>query len=94
MPSRRLINWAPAWPAETVLDVAMTVQRLIAAAVRSGKPSARFRSGTRKTPPPRPSIEPIDPASAPDPKMIKTSDSVTEGIPDGDYLSPTADQID
>jgi hypothetical protein len=72
----------------------MTVHKLIAAAVRSGKPRPRLRSGTRKTPPPRPSIEPIQPARAPDPKMIRISGSVTEGIRDADYLSATTIDID
>jgi hypothetical protein len=39
-------------------------------------------------------MEPIDPASAPDPKMIKMSGSVTEGIDNGDYLSATTHQND
>jgi hypothetical protein len=72
----------------------MTVHKLMAADVRRGKPRPRLRSGTRKTPPPRPSIEPIQPARAPDPKMIRISGSVTEGIPDADYLSARRIQID
>src|SRR5689334_4115307 len=48
----------------------MTVQRLIAAAVFNGNPSASVRKGTRKMPPPSPSATPRAPAAAPAPKMM------------------------
>ena len=54
MPSRMLISCLPVRPADTELDVAITVVRLIAAAACSGKLSPRFRNGTRKMPPPMP----------------------------------------
>jgi len=46
-----------------VVDVAITVARLIAAAAVIEKPSPRLRSGTRKTPPPMPSAAPRIPAA-------------------------------
>ena len=49
-----LISCLPARLADTELEVAMTVVRLIAAATLKGKPRTRLRNGTRKTPPPQP----------------------------------------
>src|SRR3954454_13789075 len=80
IPSFMLISCLPARPADTVLDVAITVVRLIAAAALNGNPRPRLRNGTRKTPPPRPSSAPRLPATAPAAKMISTSDAVTTGI--------------
>ena len=45
--------------------VAITEMRLAAMATRMGTPRARVSSGTRKTPPPRPSIAPSSPVAAP-----------------------------
>ena len=45
MPRRMLINCLPARPADTVLDVAMTVVRLIAAAVVIGKLEPEIEEG-------------------------------------------------
>src|SRR5262249_21946533 len=58
---------------------AITVVRLIAAAVVIGKWNPRLRKGTRKMPPPRPSSAPSAPAAAPATKMIKVSAGVTAG---------------
>src|SRR3954462_13024087 len=80
IPSFMLIRCLPALPADTVLDVAMTVVRLIAAAALNGNPRPRLGNGTRKTPPPRPSSAPRLPATAPAAKMISTSEAVTTGI--------------
>ncbi len=80
IPSFMLISCLPARPAETVLDVAMTVVRLIAAAALNGKPSTRLRKGTRNTPPPSPSSAPRPPAMVPAAKMISASVAVTTGI--------------
>ena len=55
-------------PRLTVADaeaVAITEIRLAAMAVRIGTPRPRVSSGTRKTPPPRPSSEPTRPVAAP-----------------------------
>src|SRR5687767_5775758 len=65
MPSRRLINPRPAVVADTALDVAMTVVSEIPAASRNGRPTIRVRNGTRKAPPPIPSIAPNAPEIAP-----------------------------
>ena len=86
IPSFMLIRCLPARPADTVLDVAITVVRLIAAAAPKGKPSTRFRNGTRKTPPPRPSSAPSAPEATPTPKMIDASASVRTGIRSGASL--------
>ena len=48
IPSRRLIRLRPVVPAETALDVAITVTRLIAAAVLKSRPKPAFRNGTRR----------------------------------------------
>jgi hypothetical protein len=56
--------------------VAMTEIRLAAMAVRIGNPRVRVRSGTRKTPPPRPRRAPMSPVAAP----IITSTSVWTAI--------------
>ena len=45
--------------------VAMTEMRLAAMAARMGTPRARVKRGTRNTPPPRPSIAPTRPVTAP-----------------------------
>ncbi len=79
MPNRMLISCLPARPAETVLDVAITVVRLIAAAIVIGKLNPRLRNGTRKMPPPRPSSAPSAPATVPATKMISASAGVTGG---------------
>ena len=80
IPSRKFIRRLPARPAVTVLDVAITVARLIAAATVIGKPSARFSSGTRNTPPPMPSEAPSPPATAPAAKMMAARSGVTTGM--------------
>src|SRR4051812_10318769 len=80
IPSFRLISCLPARPADTVLEVAITVVRLIAAAAPNGNPRTRFRNGTRKTPPPSPSSAPSVPDAMPAPKMISASVAVTSGI--------------
>src|SRR5262245_33007935 len=80
IPSFMLISCLPARPAETLLDVAITVVRLIAAAAVNGKPSTRLRNGTRKTPPPSPSSAPRLPEITPAVKMIAASEAVTTGI--------------
>src|SRR5262249_20807774 len=80
MPSFMLMRCLPARPADTVLDVAMTVVRLIAAATLNGRPSPRFRKGTRNTTPPRPSTAPKTPEAVPAPKMINASVAVTAVI--------------
>src|SRR3954449_4575174 len=79
IPSRRLIRLRPAVPADTALDVAMTVTRLIAAATLKSMPRAAFRKGTRKTTPPIPSNEPRLPAAAPAAITIATTAGVTAG---------------
>src|SRR5262249_48249459 len=76
----RLISCSPLRPADTELDVAMTVARLMAAALRRGRPSATFRSGTRKTPPPMPRSAPTLPAAAPETKTIAARANETTGI--------------
>src|SRR5436190_5107338 len=65
MPSRRLIKLRPAVPADTALDVAITVIRPVAAATLKSRPRPAFSSGTRNTPPPMPSSDPSPPAIAP-----------------------------
>src|SRR5437762_8164860 len=85
MPSRRLISCSPDLRADTELDVAITVVRLTAAAVRRGNPRARWSSGTRNTPPPMPSNAPVLPAATPDPKMITASATVIAGISADEY---------
>src|SRR5579872_2728172 len=65
MPRRRLINPRPARPAETTLDVAITVMSPVAAATLKSMPRPAFRNGTRNTPPPMPSSEPSAPATDP-----------------------------
>jgi hypothetical protein len=47
------------------LAVAITETRLAAMAARMGTPKTRVRRGTRKTPPPMPSIAPTTPVTAP-----------------------------
>jgi hypothetical protein len=71
---------SPARPAETEFDVAMTVARLMAAAVLRGNPRAKWRSGTRKRPPPIPNNAPILPAAAPNARMTSATGNVTAGI--------------
>src|SRR5215475_1291614 len=80
IPSRKLMSCSPLRPAETELDVAMTVVRLIAAALRRGTPRATLSSGTRNTPPPMPRSAPTPPAAAPDTKMIAARANETTGI--------------
>ena len=80
IPSRMLISCLPARPADTVLDVAITVVRLIAAATVKGNPITRLRNGTRNTPPPSPSNAPRLPAMVPAAKMISASETLTAGI--------------
>src|SRR5204862_3944554 len=75
-----LISCLPARAADTELDVAITVVRLIAAAAAIGKLRPRFRKGTRKMPPPRPSSAPRLPATVPAAKMISVRTAVTAGI--------------
>src|SRR4051794_1815494 len=65
MPSRKLINCRPAVPADTALEVAMTVIRLTAAAILNSNPNPALRNGTRNTPPPRPRSDPMQPPTAP-----------------------------
>src|SRR5262249_24421799 len=77
MPRRRLIKRWPARAADTELDVAITVVRLIAAATVIGRPSTRFRKGTTKMPPPRPSVAPKAPAATPAIRMTRVSPGVT-----------------
>src|SRR4029079_10165134 len=76
MPSRRLMRLRPVVPADTALDVAITVTRLTAAAVLKSSPSQALRKGTRNTPPPNPSSAPMHPATAPDAMMTATTDGV------------------
>ena len=66
----------------------MTVHRLIAAAVRSGKPSAQVQERHEEDAPAQTEhrADTIQ-RGRPIRKMIRISGSVTEGIPDGDYLS-------
>jgi hypothetical protein len=73
------MSCSPARPAETELDVAMTVARLMAAADFNGNPSARCRNGTRNTPPPMPSSAPRPPASTPAPSITNARETVTMG---------------
>ena len=73
MPSRRLIRLRPVARADTALDVAITVMRLMPAAERNGRPTPRLRNGTRKTPPPMPSSDPSPPAAAPAAMTISTT---------------------
>ena len=80
IPRRMLISCLPARAADTELDVAITVVRLIAAAAAIGKLRPRFRKGTRKMPPPRPSSAPRLPATVPAAKMISVRTAVTAGI--------------
>src|SRR6187402_216179 len=65
MPRRRLMRFRPAVPAETALDVAITVMRPVAAATLKSSPKPTCSSGTRNTPPPIPSSDPRPPAMAP-----------------------------
>ena len=51
--------------AETTLEVAMTVIRLVADRNLDRQTDPVFRNGTRKTPPPMPSSAPRPPATAP-----------------------------
>src|SRR5689334_2480825 len=53
----------------------MTQIRLTPTAVRSGKPSARVRSGTIRTPPPSPSSEPNRPVATPPTSSSRPSPS-------------------
>jgi hypothetical protein len=64
-----LITCRPARPADTELEVAITVDKLMAAADLIGNPNVRLRNGTRKTPPPIPSSAPSVPAPVPAAKM-------------------------
>jgi len=76
MPSRRLIRLRPVVADDTALDVAITVTRLIAAAVLKSSPNHALRNGTRKTPPPSPSKAPRQPAAAPDAITTATMEGV------------------
>src|SRR5439155_3095737 len=67
-----LMSRRPAVPADTALDVAITVIRLNAAAFLKSRPSAALRNGTRNTPPPMPSSAPSEPATAPAPMTDET----------------------
>src|SRR5262249_15154716 len=58
-------RFCPALPADTALDVAMTVMSPVAAATLKSIPSPALRNGTRKTPPPMPSSDPSAPATDP-----------------------------
>jgi hypothetical protein len=75
-----LISCWPARPADTELEVAITVVRLIAAAAVKGNPRTRLRNGTRNTPPPSPSSAPRPPDTAPTAKMISARVALTTGI--------------
>src|SRR5262245_44009990 len=86
MPRRRLITCSRLRAADTELDVAMTVARLIAAATGNDRLSPRVRKGTRKTPPATPSNEPSPPATMPAMKMIRARDGVTTGIKRSEVL--------
>ena len=70
------MRFFPVVPAETALDVAMTVMRLVAIEISYGSPSPMFRKGTRKTPPPMPSSAPRAPATAPAAMTINTRTGV------------------
>ena len=61
MPRRKLIRCRPVddAAAETDVDVAITAIRLTAAAALNGTPATSTRNGTRKTPPPMPSMAPM-----------------------------------
>src|SRR6266516_1057881 len=76
MPRRRLIRLRPVEADEPALAVAITVTRLIAAAVLKSSPNHALRNGTRKTPPPSPSKAPRHPATAPDTMTTATMDGV------------------
>src|SRR5262245_13688188 len=80
MPRRRLITCSRLRAAETELDVAITVVKLIAAATGNENLRTRVRNGTRNTPPARPSSDPRPPANTPATKMAIASDAVTSGI--------------
>ena len=56
----------------TAADVAMTPIRLAPTATRIGNPNRRVNAGTRKMPPPNPSIAPNIPATSPVPANAKT----------------------
>ena len=70
----------PVRPAETVLDVPMTVVRLMAAATPIGIPMPMVRNGTRKMPPPMPRVAPSPPATVPAARTMKTRKGVMIGI--------------
>src|SRR4051812_44640246 len=81
----------PVRPADTVLDVPMTVVRLMAAATPIGIPMPSVRNGTRKIPPPIPRVDPRPPATVPAARMISTRIGVTTGIGGfNDTAAPTA----
>jgi hypothetical protein len=75
-----LISCLPARAADTELDVAITVVKLMAAATVNGRCRARLRKGTSSTPPPMPSSAPKPPETAPAAKMIAARRGVTTGI--------------
>src|SRR5215217_7233189 len=80
IPSRRLISRRPAVAAETALEVAMTVVRLMAAAAWKGTPTTSTRKGTRNTPPPRPRRVPSRPATLPSAMVERMRTGVRAGI--------------
>ena len=68
--------------AATALDVAMTVQRLIAAADLSERPRPSVRKGTSRIPPPSPRATPRAPATAPAAPIARATGTVS--------ITPTA----
>src|SRR5678815_4624522 len=91
IPSLKLMRCDPVRPADTVLDVPMTVVRLMAAATPIGIPMPSVRNGTRKIPPPIPRVEPRAPATVPAARMISTRIGVMTGIGGfNDTAPPTA----
>jgi len=63
-----------------VLDVAMTVVRLIGGRCAERKPERQVEEGNQKDAAPRPSSAPSAPDAAPAVKMISASVAVTTGI--------------
>src|SRR5918994_5204511 len=93
MPSRRLTIPLPLVPRATTLDVATTVIRLTPDATFNGNCRATLRNGTSSTPPPRPSIEPSPPATAPAAMTMAMSAAEMSGKKRGDCGRGAPDDI-
>ncbi len=65
IPRRKFTRPRPRFTVEVTDAVAITEMRLAATAVRKGTSKTRVSTGTRKMPPPRPSIAPTRPVPAP-----------------------------